>query len=159
MLALQQGAEVRADGDVVLWARDLDYLLSTPLLLLALGLLAGAGSDELLFMIVPDVLMIATGYWASDATTATATWVLFSAAACFFVPVLYTVVVLLVRKDFAGVADLRTLYTFLATWTAVTWNGYWIAWLLYNGAHVISLEADVIVRGTAAAPRGLLRAA
>ncbi len=63
MMGLQQGAQIAANGHVVLWIRSLDYLLATPLLLLDLGLLAGAGSDELMLMVVSDMLMIATGYW------------------------------------------------------------------------------------------------
>ena len=68
MMALQEGAQLAPNGQhVVLWVRSLDYVLATPLLLLDLGLLAGAQADELFLIIISDMLMIATGYWCGRA--------------------------------------------------------------------------------------------
>ena len=64
MMALNEGMFLSADGTFpVLWIRSVDYVLATPLLLLDLGLLAGAQSDEIFLMVTCDVVMIATGYW------------------------------------------------------------------------------------------------
>ncbi len=64
MMALQQGGIIVHHGTtVILWIRSVDYVLATPLLLLDLGLLAGAQADDLFLIITCDIVMIATGYW------------------------------------------------------------------------------------------------
>ena len=64
MMALQQGGIVVHHGTTcILWIRSVDYILATPLLLLDLGLLAGAAADDLFLIITCDIVMIATGYW------------------------------------------------------------------------------------------------
>ena len=68
MMALNEGLllhEVDGKQSVILWIRSVDYLLATPMLLLDLGLLAGAQADELVLIMVSDVVMIATGYWCA----------------------------------------------------------------------------------------------
>ena len=93
MMALQEGAQLNPHGVCILWVRSLDYILATPLLLLDLGLLAGAQADELVLIIISDMLMIATGYYASMAVTYTAKWCLFFFSMLTFVPILYTLIV------------------------------------------------------------------
>ena len=96
MMALQEGSQVVTHGSkqtVVLWIRSVDYALATPLLLIDLGLLAGAGGDELILLVVSDVLMIVTGYYASVSASTAAKWGLFFLSMIFFIPVLYTIVI------------------------------------------------------------------
>jgi len=146
MMGLQQGAQIAANGHVILWIRSLDYLLATPLLLLDLGLLAGAGSDELMLMVVSDMLMIATGYWASVATNLAAKWVIFIFSMMCFVPVLYTLVIgLTSHTEIAENPNVKALYSFLVGWTFITWNCFWVIWLLYDGFYVMDMETEVIV--------------
>lgn len=56
----------------VLWARYVDWALTTPLLLLDLGLLAGLSGVHLLSAIVADVIMILTGLFAAFGSEHTA---------------------------------------------------------------------------------------
>jgi bacteriorhodopsin len=59
--------EITIDGEVrtIYWARYTDWLITTPLLLLDLGLLAGATRNELASLIGLDVAMIGTGALAT----------------------------------------------------------------------------------------------
>lgn len=59
--AVEVGGEARA----IYWARYTDWLFTTPLLLLDLGLLAGATRNELGSLVGLDVLMIGTGALAT----------------------------------------------------------------------------------------------
>ncbi|MFW6384116.1 MAG: bacteriorhodopsin [Halodesulfurarchaeum sp.] len=54
----------------IYWARYTDWLFTTPLLLIDLGLLAGANRNELSSLVGLDVLMIATGAIATLSTGA-----------------------------------------------------------------------------------------
>jgi hypothetical protein len=68
MMALNEGMFLSANGTFpVLWIRSVDYILATPLLLIDLGLLAGAQMDEIFLICTCDVVMIATGYWCVSA--------------------------------------------------------------------------------------------
>jgi bacteriorhodopsin len=49
----------------VLWARYVDWALTTPLLLLDLSLLAGLAGGHILIAIVADIVMILTGLFAA----------------------------------------------------------------------------------------------
>lgn len=67
-MALGYGVtEVMVDGEakVIYWARYTDWFFTTPLLLLDLGLLAGATRNELATLVGLDVGMIATGVLAT----------------------------------------------------------------------------------------------
>ena len=146
MLALQMGAQ-RANGVVVLWVRYALYVLTTPLLIIELGVLAGASASDLFLPVLCDVLMITAGFVASVAPSALAKWALFALSAGFFFAVLSSLVFGLSKGGaLAADANAQTVYRFLTFWTVVfLWNGYWIAWILYTGVGAIDLLADVII--------------
>jgi halorhodopsin len=119
------------DGTISLWGRYLTWALSTPMILLALGLLAGSNLAKLFTAIVFDIGVMITGLAAALTTSSHAMrWVWYGISVTFFLVVIY---VLLVewptdaRK--AGTAD---IFNTLKVLTVVLWFGYTIWWGLGN---------------------------
>jgi bacteriorhodopsin len=59
------GVTVDGEAKVIYWARYTDWFFTTPLLLLDLGLLAGASRNELATLVGLDAAMIGTGVLAT----------------------------------------------------------------------------------------------
>lgn len=121
--------EVAGRGEVVtLWGRYLTWTFSTPLILLALGLLAGSSSTKIATAIVFDVLMCVTGLAAALTTRAVwMRWFWFLLSSAFFLVVLYVLLV-----EWPGTSpsrpSRRDLFGTLRTLTAVLWIDYPVVW-------------------------------
>lgn len=124
--------EIPGRGEVVtLWGRYLTWTFSTPLILLALGLLAGSSPTKITTAVVFDVLMCITGLAAALTTRAVwIRWVWFLLSTAFFVVVLYVLLVEWPEDVATQGADVRDLFGTLRTLTAVLWIGYPIVWAL-----------------------------
>ena len=71
----------------ILLVRHLDWLLTTPILLVDLGIASGAPAHEIVIAVVADIIMIAAGYAAvATPVRSTATW---SIGLLFFAPVVW----------------------------------------------------------------------
>jgi halorhodopsin len=111
------------------WGRYLTWTLSTPMILIALGLLAGTDRTKLFTVVTMDVAMCVTGLAAALITSSVLLrWAFFGVSCAFFVVVLY---VLLAEwpaeAQAAGTAD---IFGTLRTLTVVLWLGYPILWAL-----------------------------
>ena len=116
-------------SDVIVEARYLDWLLTTPLIVAYIGLTAGAGKRLIGKAMAADVLMIAAGYVATSFSGA-ARWAGFTVSMLAFVYLLY----LLVTKITAVAGDrppavLSTFRT-IRDLTIVLWCVYPILWLI-----------------------------
>jgi len=116
-------------GEEVLsqWGRYLTWTLSTPLILLALGLLADVDTADLFTVITADIGMCVTGLAAALITSSYALrWAFYAISCAFFVVVLYA---LLARwpadAEAAGTAE---IFSTLRILTVVLWLGYPIVW-------------------------------
>jgi len=119
------------DGTISLWGRYLTWALSTPLILLALGLLAGSNFTKIFTAIVFDIGVMITGLAAALTTSSHAMrWVWYGISVTFFLVVIY---ILLVEWPAdareAGTAD---IFNTLKVLTVVLWFGYTIWWGLGN---------------------------
>jgi halorhodopsin len=111
------------------WGRYLTWTLSTPMILVALGLLAGTDRTKLFTVVTMDVAMCVTGLAAALITSSyLLRWAFFGVSCAFFLVVLY---VLLAEwpaeAQAAGTAD---IFGTLRTLTVVLWLGYPILWAL-----------------------------
>jgi len=124
--------EVAGRGDVItLWGRYLTWTFSTPLILLALGLLAGSSSTKIGTAIIFDVLMCVTGLAAALTTQAVwMRWFWFLLSSALFLVVLYVLLVEWPRDVAEQAGDVRNLFGTLRTLTAVLWIGYPVVWAL-----------------------------
>ncbi len=117
------------DGVVTVWGRYLTWALSTPAILLALGLLAGADGTSIFTAITFDIAMCVTGLAAALTTSShLLRWFwYFISCACFAV-VLYVLLTQWPKAaEAAGTAD---IFNKLKLLTVVMWLGYPIIWAL-----------------------------
>ncbi|WP_424018535.1 bacteriorhodopsin [Halorientalis pallida] len=111
------------------WGRYLTWTFSTPMILLALGLLAGTDTAKLFTAITMDVGMCVTGLAAALVTQSyLLRWVFFGISSAFFVAVLY--VLLVEWPDDAARAGTAEIFGTLKLLTVVLWLGYPILWAL-----------------------------
>ncbi|QPV64039.1 bacteriorhodopsin [Halosimplex litoreum] len=116
-------------GEEVLsqWGRYLTWALSTPMILLALGLLADADLGSLFTVVAADIGMCITGLAAALVTSSYALrWVFYGISCAFFVVVLYAVLVEWPRS--AAAAGTGEIFGTLRALTVVLWLGYPIIW-------------------------------
>ena len=130
-------------GEEVLsqWGRYLTWTLSTPLILLALGVLADVDGVDLFAVISADVAMCLTGLAAALTTSAYGyRWVFYGISSTFFLVVLYALVVKWpVQAEAAGTSD---IFATLRTLTVVLWIGYPVVW-------AVGVEGLALVDSTA----------
>jgi halorhodopsin len=124
--------EIPGRGETVtLWGRYLTWTFSTPLILLALGVLAGSHPTKIATAIVFDVLMCVTGLAAALTTQAVwLRWFWFLISSAFFVVVLYVLLVEWPRDVLERERDIQGLFGTLRNLTAVLWVGYPLVWAI-----------------------------
>jgi len=111
------------------WGRYLTWALSTPMILLALGLLADVDTSDLFTVIVADVGMCVTGLAAALVTSSVAVrWGFYVISCAFFVVVLYALVA--EWPDDAADAGTDEIFGTLRLLTIVLWLGYPVIWAL-----------------------------
>jgi halorhodopsin len=130
-------------GELVLsqWGRYLTWALSTPLILLALGLLAEVDIADLFAVVTADVGMCVTGLAAALITSSYGLrWAFYVISCAFFVVVLYA---LLARWPAnAETAGTDEIFSTLRALTVVLWVGYPIVW-------AVGVEGLALVESTA----------
>ncbi|EMA70875.1 bacteriorhodopsin [Halorubrum distributum] len=128
LMALGFGSVSLSAGELDV-ARYVDWLLTTPLLLLYLGLLARPSRRVLAGLIGVDVVIIAGGI-AAAATTGTVSWVAFGVAGAAYVALVYGLLVSLPRSASAEGDRVRAVFGTLRNITVVLWTLYPVVWLL-----------------------------
>lgn len=145
LLALDIGAVETQSGDVLYVFRYLDWLLTTPLHVLYLGLLAGATlrtvSRAMVLMVLTIVFGVAGAY-----LTGLAKWGLFALGSLAFAGVIYFAVYDFDRAA-QGKDDLTlALYRKLRAFLIVLWLMYPVIWLLAPiGLGVMNITTSALV--------------
>jgi len=109
----------------IYWARYVDWSITTPLLLLDLGLLAGMSGGHMIMMIIADIIMVLTGLFAgfgSDETPQKWGWYTFSCIAFLFV--FWHLGINGGANARAKGDKLRSLFTSIAAYTLILWTAY-----------------------------------
>ncbi|EMA63572.1 bacteriorhodopsin [Halorubrum kocurii] len=127
-MALGFGTVATPGGDLPV-ARYLDWLITTPLLLLYLGLLARPSRRVLAGLIAVDVVIIAGGI-AAVVTAGTLSWGLFAVASAAYAVLVYGLLVSLPRSASAETDRVRAVFGTLRNITVVLWTLYPVVWLL-----------------------------
>jgi len=124
----------------VFWARYIDWIITTPLILVNLLIIAGIRRDGMMFVIGIDVLMIAIGYAGTFVETS-AKWICFVLSCGLFG---YIVMVLLrnMKYNKYGVAA-KKLYAKVAYLTIILWTCYPLVWLLGEGTKTINVDLEI----------------
>jgi halorhodopsin len=119
------------DGTISLWGRYLTWALSTPLILLALGLIAGSDLTKIFTAILFDVGIMITGLAAALTTSSyLMRWVWYGISVTFFLVVVY--ILLFEWPEDAREAGTADIFNTLKILTVVLWFGYTIWWALGN---------------------------
>lgn len=152
--ALARGqADITVGGDVVVYGRYLDWLFTTPLLLLSLLVIAlppvknvqltRERTSLIAAVLFADVLMIVTGLFADLSTNSLDTKVWYVASCLWFLVVLYLMYGEVRKQAFAHSAQSGKVYEKLLVYLTVAWFCYPIVWLLGNtGYEVISANTE-----------------
>ncbi|MWV65834.1 bacteriorhodopsin [Halorubrum sp. JWXQ-INN 858] len=128
-LEMPPGHALAGEEVLTMWGRYLTWALSTPMILLALGLLAGTNTTKLFTIIVTDIAMCVTGLAAALTTSSyMLRWFWYVISCAFFLVVLYILLVEWPKDaEIAGTAD---IFNTLKILTVVMWLGYPIFWAL-----------------------------
>ncbi|RLM67363.1 sensory rhodopsin-2 [Halorubrum sp. Atlit-8R] len=127
-MALGVGTLSTAVGELEV-VRYVDWLVTTPLILLYLGLLARPSRRVLAGLIGVDVVVIAGGVTAA-ATGGTVSWVAFGVAGAAYLALVYGLLVSLPRSASAAGDRVRAVFGTLRNITVVLWTLYPVVWLL-----------------------------
>lgn len=138
------------EGRIFYWGRYIDWVITTPLLLLDLALLAlpnwRRNIQLIAGLIVIDVFMILTGWLAGSSTSdfGAAFWFIVSTAAMIFL--LYLVYTQLFASAQNQPGSVQSIFRTLALLTIVLWSLYPIVWLLgTEGFSAVSSTVEVFL--------------
>jgi bacteriorhodopsin len=129
----------------IYWARYADWLFTTPLLLLDLGLLAGADRNTIYTIIGLDVFMIGTGLVGALATEGQlfriAWWAISTGA---LIALLYFLLGEMTEQAAKQPGDVGALFGRLRNLTALLWAIYPVVWVLgtESGLEIIPLGVE-----------------
>ena len=138
--ALARGtATITVGGDIIYIGRYLDWLFTTPLLLLSIivvGLPAVTDlkqrrerSTLIASVLIADILMIVTGAFADLATNTTDTIVWYGASCLWLLLVLYLMYGEIKRQAIAHGKAAASVYTRLLAYLTVAWVLYPVVWI------------------------------
>jgi sensory rhodopsin len=143
LMALEIGWQPVGDDRLVFLPRYIDWLLTTPLLILYLAFLADAGRTMIGKLVVANVLVIVPGMVAA-LLPGVERYALFALGGLAFVYLVY----LLVRPLTEMVRELQTesLFLSLRNLTVILWSVYPIIWLLGPpGVDLLTETVDVML--------------
>lgn len=136
----------------VYYARYIDWLFTTPLLLVSLGVLAGLSPSSTLIAIFFDVLMIVTGTFAGIRGShynegERYKWGWYTVSCFAFVMIFYVLITGGSVATKNRQSKTRGLFWLLSLMTAVLWTAYPIVWALSEGTNKISVDTEIIAYG------------
>jgi bacteriorhodopsin len=114
----------------VYWARYADWLFTTPLLLLDIGLLAGASQRDIGALVGIDAFMIVTGLVATLTKVVVARYAFWTISTISMVFLLYYLVAVFGEAVSDADEDTRSTFNALRNIILVTWAIYPVAWLV-----------------------------
>ena len=136
---------ITVGDDVVFAPRYVDWILTTPLLLLFLGLLAGSDRRELGLVVGVNTVVMVLGF-AAALVEGTAGYVLFAVAGLAYLGLLYLLLGPMSARAAAQGTGVASLFTSLRNLTVVLWSVYPVIWLLGPpGLGLLSLTVDVML--------------
>ena len=136
------------DGTVldIYWARYADWLFTTPLLLLDIGLLAGASNRDLGALIMVDAFMIVTGLAAALMKIPTARYAFWTISTIAMLFVLYYLVSVLGEAVSGADEDTKSTFRTLRNIILVSWSIYPVAWLVgTEGFGLVGLYGETLI--------------
>jgi len=129
----------------VYWARYVDWAITTPLLLLDLGLLAGMAGGHIVLAIVADLIMILTGLFAAFGQEGTPQkWGWYTIACIAYIFVVWHLALNGGANATNKGPKLRSFFVSIAAYTLILWTAYPIVWGLADGSRKIGVDGEII---------------
>ncbi|MCX2818523.1 MAG: bacteriorhodopsin [Methanobacteriota archaeon] len=135
-MALGTG-RVTVGGEEVLIARYIDWILTTPLVVVLLGLVANASRRLIVTLVVVDICMMITATLGALTPSLSATAVWFGVGSVAYLIFLYLVLGSLSSAVTEMPDAVSDVYTTLRNLTVVVWSLYPVVWLL--GGNVLGV--------------------
>jgi sensory rhodopsin len=120
---------VTASGRVVSIPRYVDWLITTPLILLFLAMLGRTGRGSLLRLVVVDVALLLLG-GVAVVVTGPIRWLAFAAGVVFFGILVYDLYVRIPQRSTFSNERTRILFVTLRNLTIALWTLYPVVWVL-----------------------------
>lgn len=129
----------------VFWARYVDWSLTTPLILIDLGLLAGLSGAHLLIAIIADVIMILTGMFAALGSEGTPQkWGWYAIGCISYLVVIWHLAVNGRAQAKAKGSKVGQFFIAITGFTIIVWTAYPIVWGIASGARKMSVDSEII---------------
>merc|ERR1719204_1269355 len=134
--------EISFDAEgYIFWARYIDWLLTTPLMLFDLLTIAGSSKDDIMFIVGVDLLMIAFGFVGAFVSPTTRAIFFILAILCFG----FIVMTLLQHMRYNKYGEsANKLYAKVAYLTIIVWTCYPFVWLCSEGSRMFSTTMEII---------------
>jgi len=144
LMALDIGV-ISVSGRVVSIPRYVDWLITTPLILLFLSMLGRTGRGSLLRLVVADIALLALGGIAV-AISGPIRWVAFVAGVVFFGVLVYDLYVRIPRLASFSNERARILFVTLRNLTIALWTLYPVVWLFApSGIGMLTRDMAMLV--------------
>lgn len=135
------------DGRTIFAPRYIDWILTTPLIMLFLGMLAGLDRRQFAIMLVLNTIVMVAGF-AAALVPGTERFALFGVGAFAFVGLVYYLVGPATAAASARSDGVRSLYVRLRNLTIILWSVYPILWVLGSpGFELLTLTVEVSLVG------------
>uniref|UniRef100_A0A061RSZ0 H 2-mkate-hbetabr n=1 Tax=Tetraselmis sp. GSL018 TaxID=582737 RepID=A0A061RSZ0_9CHLO len=143
LMSVQQGYKIVGVRPVY-WIRYVDWLVTTPLILLDLGTLISIDHDNIVLLIFLDLLMILSGAVGSFVGN----WqnlFFWGAGMLFYILIVFEVFSAIRFLSNRISVKVKNLYLLLATSTVSVWSMYPIVWLLADGLNIMPVDLETIL--------------
>jgi bacteriorhodopsin len=128
------------------YARYIDWLFTTPLLLLDLLLLADMNYHHTSRILFFDILMIITGFLGA-VTSGLHKWGWWVAGCVFMLLIFYDLIVVTRAKVYARSESIGKLFTSLGGLLLILWTCYPVVWALGEGWGIIGIDFEILLYG------------
>jgi bacteriorhodopsin len=129
----------------VYWARYVDWVLTTPIMLYEIATIAGASDNQKLFVVGCDILMVVAGCIGAfvEGDEKYAFW---GFGLIMFVPIIYYLLVEFAQdvKRNAS-AEVQHLYSVISRLTAFFWACYPFVWFFCEGEGTMSADTEAML--------------
>lgn len=141
-MALGMGRMVIGTEEIIV-ARYVDWLLTTPLIIALLGLLANASKSLIATLIGVDIYMISAAMIGAASSSLVVSLVWFGLGTAAYLLFIYLLLGALSTAAEEMPGDVSGIYTTLRNLTIVLWSIYPVVWILGgNGFDVLPLLAE-----------------
>jgi len=128
----------------IYYARYVDWLLTSPLILLNLALLSGLSGASIFSSLAADAIMILTGWFAAVSRSKGEKWGWYTIAIISFVWIIYTLLVTgTATARSKNAANLTRFYTLITGYTIIVWIVYPVIWAI-AGRRIITVDGEII---------------